>query len=138
MKVKLEKGAIKPTKAHENDAGYDLYAMNHAEILPRTHHSFDTGVHIEIPHGYVGIVSGRSGLNFRKQLVLGGVGIIDENYRGTIGVMLYNHGEWTQVVNEGDRIAQLVIVPYFSEAIDVVDELSDTDRGSGGFGSTGR
>lgn len=138
MRVKLDTNAIKPTKAHENDAGYDLYSRTQAEVLPRTNHSFDTGVHVEIPHGYVGLVCGRSGLNFNKHLVLGGIGIIDENYRGTIGVKLYNEGEWTQCVNPGDRIAQLVIVPCYSEGIDVVDELSDTDRGSGGFGSSGR
>ncbi len=138
MKVKLESGAYLPTKAHPTDAGYDLYARTSAEILPRSYATFDTGVCVEIPKGYVGLVCGRSGLNFKNQLVLGGVGVIDESYRGSIGVQIYNHGEWTKYINKGDRIAQLVIMPCFNKEVEEAEELGDTDRGTGGFGSSGR
>ena len=138
MKVKLEHGAYLPTKAHQTDAGYDLYARESKEILPRSFATFDTGVCVEIPHGYVGLVCGRSGLNFKSQLVLGGVGVVDEGYTGAVRVQIYNEGEWTRVINNGDRIGQLVVIPCLNEEVEEVEELDVTDRGNGGFGSTGR
>jgi len=138
MRVKLEDGAYEPTKAHPEDAGYDLYSREESTINPGASHRFDTGVSVEIPHGYVGIVCGRSGMNFNSSLTLDGVGVIDEGYTGTIGVKIYNHGDWTQFVQVGQRIAQLVIVPRFSGEVEIVDSLDKTERGDNGFGSSGK
>lgn len=139
MRIALDNGAFKPTKAHEADGGYDLYAPADATVYNVRGTIINTGVHIEIPAGYVGLIKSRSGLNIRQNIICEGV--IDSGYTGSIVVKLrlmtdLQH-EWVRI-NRGDRIAQLVIVPCFSDELEVVDELEDTDRGNNGFGSSGR
>lgn len=139
--------AIIPTRAHEDDAGYDLYATdspdksneNKVTIPPHQYARFKTGIAMEIPTGYVGLVFARSGLGIKKGLVPRNcVGVIDSNYRGEIEVSLYNSSRVNQTIDIGDRIAQIVIVPYLKYDINVVEELSETDRGEDGFGSSGK
>lgn len=139
MRIALDNGAFVPTKAHEADGGYDLYAPADATVYNVRGTIINTGVHVEIPKGYVGIIKSRSGLNIRQNIICEGV--IDSGYTGSIVVKLRLmtdlQNEWVRI-NRGDRIAQLVIVPCFSEALEIVDELDDTERGNNGFGSSGR
>lgn len=141
MKVKLEPGAIMPTRAHSTDAGLDLYAMEGKVIWPDCKvgdgQVFDTGVHLEIPHGYYGKVESKSGLNMNNGIVSCG-GVIDEGYTGSIKVKLYNLGTRGYAVRKGDKIAQLVIQPYAAPELELAEELEETERGDNGFGSTGR
>ena len=136
MKVKLDDGAFLPERKHTADAGLDLKAPKGTLIglMPNDMVCINTGVHIELPSGYVGLIKSRSGLN-RDGIQCEGV--IDENYRGAIGITLYNQGEDLLIISPGDRIAQLLVVPCMYVDLEVVDELSDTDRGEEGFGSTG-
>lgn len=134
----LDPNATAPARAHDGDAGFDLCANEHVLLEAGTHALIRTGVAIALPKGTVGLVSPRSGLAARNGVtVLNAPGIVDENYRGEVGVILINHGAEPFQVLPGMRIAQLVITPYLSPAVDVVDSLDDTDRGAGGFGSTG-
>jgi dUTP pyrophosphatase len=136
VKVVLEDGAIMPTRAHDTDAGYDLYARDYAIIDSGEAVFFDTGVHIEIPKGYVGFVKAKSGLNRHRGLTC--TGVIDSGYTGSIGVTLRNHnGGYNVAVSKGMKIAQLVILPIITPELEQVDSLEGSDRGSGGFGSTG-
>lgn len=129
MKIKLDPGAVLPTKGHEHDAGYDLYAMNDGIVRVEGGCSFDTGVHIALnPFS--------CGLNVKHNITAEGV--IDCGYRGSIVVKLLNHGDTDYRVNKGDRIAQLLVVPVLAPPLVVVDELDETERGFGGFGSTGK
>lgn len=137
MKVKLDEGAYMPERAHPTDAGLDLRTREAFVLWPGHHHTFDTGVHLAIPHGCFGHVESKSGLNVRASVVSCG-GIIDENYTGSIAVKLYNFGKHDHVFIAGDKIAQLIIQPYLAPEMDLVDELPETDRGDNGFGSTGR
>jgi dUTP pyrophosphatase len=144
-KVKLDEGTMLPTRAHDTDAGYDLYAREdfkvphakvfgyRAEIGCAVH---DTGVHIEIPKGYVGFLKSKSGLNVRYGLT--SEGVIDSGYTGSIVVKLYNHTSKPYKVKKGDKISQLVILPIATPQLKIVDSLEDTERGTGGFGSTGK
>lgn len=136
MKIKLDNGAKVPTRAHELDAGYDLYAR-YSECVPAGGSAlFDTGVHMEIPKGYVGFLKSKSGLNVKSGLL--GEGVIDAGYTGSIVVKLYNHGTVDQYFNPGNKIAQIVLLPIFTPDLEVVDELTETERGENGFGSTGK
>ncbi|MBR4079656.1 MAG: dUTP diphosphatase [Christensenellaceae bacterium] len=139
MRVMLDAGAFKPTRAHESDAGFDLYSPVDTVVRPYIGTVIDTGVHAEIPKGYCGLVKSRSGMNIHKDLICEGV--IDSGYTGSIVVKLRNavgesRGDWREI-HRGDRIAQLVIVPVFTPDIEVVRELAETERGENGFGSTG-
>ena len=134
MKIKLDDGAM-VSRAHPLDAGLDLYAREDRWIRPYDREFFDTGVHAEIPEGAVGFVKSRSGL-MKKGVTTDGT--IDTGYTGSIGVVLFNHSGSNIMVKAGERIAQLVIVPCLLPELEVVDELSPTDRGNNGFGSTGR
>ena len=148
MNVVLDKEAFMPTKAHEDDAGFDLYAPHDFVIKGNISSNFyiqkfslssaivDTGVHIAIPKGYVGMVKSKSGLNVKKGLVAEGV--IDCGYTGSIVVKLYNNSQYEYSFKRGDKIAQLVVMPISTEGLELVDKLDDTERGTGGFGSTGR
>lgn len=138
--------AILPTRAHEDDAGYDLYASPYGDfdigfsrpIFANSNETFHTGIAMEIPEGYVGLVFARSGMGIKRGLKPRNcVGVIDSNYRGEIMVCLHNDtSDWAEV-EIGERIAQIVIVPYYQYELNLVDELSDTDRGENGFGSSG-
>ena len=137
MKIKfvLDAGAKMPTRGHAADAGYDLYSREDAVIFQNSSGKFDTGVHIEIPEGYVGFLKSKSGLNVKSGCQ--SEGVIDSGYTGSVCVKLYNHGSQAVEIKKGQKISQLVILPIITPELELVDELEDTERGSGGFGSTG-
>lgn len=153
MKIKLDKGAKMPTRAHKLDAGYDLYTP-HAVVVDGCKidgHSYmgvvcgsacagcaiiDTGVHVQIPRGYVGFIKSKSGLNVNNGLT--GEGVIDAGYTGSIRVKLYNHTDKPYRFEAKEKIAQLVILPIITPKLELVDELEKTERGNDGFGSTGK
>lgn len=135
LKVVLDPGAIMPCRAHSTDAGLDLFAREQRLILPGYAECFDTGVHIEIPAGYVGMIKSKSGLNVKKGLT--SEGVIDAGYTGSVVVKLYNHGERIEKIEKGQKISQLVLLPIITPELEVVDALEETERGDGGFGSTG-
>jgi dUTP pyrophosphatase len=136
IKVVLEEGAIMPTRAHATDAGLDLYSREWAMVNACSDWFFDTGVRVEIPEGYMGAIMSKSGLN--KDFHMTCTGVIDAGYTGTIGVTLRNHSrDDHMVIRAGRKIAQLVIVPIETPELELVDSLEDTERGEGGFGSTG-
>ena len=139
--VKLNENAILPTYGSPGAAGADLYACleEPVAIAPGAAAWIPTGLAMEIPEGYAGLVYARSGLACKKGLAPANkVGVIDSDYRGPITVVLFNHGAETRTISHGERIAQMVITPVFTPPYEVVQTLSDTDRGQGGFGSTGR
>lgn len=139
MKVFLDNMAFAPERAHSTDAGYDLRAKDAGIVFEHWHKVFDTGVHIQLPPGTCGILVSKSGLNVNHHIT--STGLIDEGYTGSIKVKLYNHGDTPFVVNEGDKISQLIIVPVKYEPVELVDDiaaLGESERGSNGFGSTGR
>lgn len=136
MRVKLDEGAFIPERAHNTDAGYDLRSRCNALIMPDSSVVIDTGVHVQIPHGWCGLLVSKSGLNTKFDIT--STGLIDEGYTGSVRVKLYNHGFEPYMVNEGDKISQLVLLPYGAFEIELVNELDETERGSNGFGSTGR
>lgn len=136
MKIKLEPLAICPTRAHDTDAGLDLYATEDKTVPPYGSATFDTGVHVELPPFTAGFLKSKSGLNVKHDITSDGV--IDTGYTGSIMVKLYNHGPNPYTVKRGDKISQLVIVDIELLPLEIVDELGETERGDGGFGSTGR
>lgn len=144
MKVnvkKLDPNAIIPTYGTEFAAGADLYALTEGtvELTPNETKLIKTGIAMEIPKGYVGLVYARSGLACKRGLAPANkVGVIDADYRGEIMVALHNHSDRIASIENGERIAQMVIAPFITADYNEVEELSDTDRGSGGFGSTGK
>lgn len=135
-----------PIRAHEDDAGLDLLTPENVTVPGCTWDLYDeveigsatidTGVHVAIPKGYVGYIKSKSGLMCRSGLTADGT--IDSGYTGSIRVKLFNHTAKEYTFKKGDKIAQLVIHPIITPELELVDELEDTDRGSGGFGSTGR
>lgn len=136
MRIVLDQNAIAPTRAHATDAGLDLYARETKTIPARGYASFDTGVHVEIPEGCAGILVSKSGLNVKDNIT--STGLIDEGYTGGIVVKLYNNGFFDFKIERGMKISQLVIVPVRYEEVEIVDSLGETERGSRGFGSTGK
>lgn len=136
MKIKLDKGAYIPERAHKTDAGYDLRSRDTKVVRAGRYTVFDTGVHIQIPHGWCGLLVSKSGLNVNYNLT--STGLIDEAYTGSIRVKLYNHGPVDYAVREGDKITQLVLLPYGAFDTEIVEYLDDTERGNSGFGSTGK
>ncbi len=142
MKIKIKKlndKAVVPTYGTANAAGADLYACIDGEVTVKPHETkmINTGIALELPHDYAGFVFARSGLSLKKGLAPANkVGVIDCDYRGEVMVSLHNHSEVPQTVSYGDRIAQLVIMPYITAEFVEAAELSATDRGEGGFGST--
>lgn len=149
MKIMLDKGAYAPTRAFAHDAGLDLYTPVDVYV-PRSEKScsdmcrgidigsvtIDTGVHVEIPKGYVGYIKSKSGLMVKHGLTADGT--IDAGYVGSIRVKLFNHTSESYHFNAGEKIAQLVIHPILTPDLEQVDSLEDTDRGSNGFGSSGK
>ena len=137
---KLDEKAITPTYGTEYSAGADLYALSAAPITIGGGETvlIHTGISAEIPDGYAGFVFARSGLAMKRDLAPANkVGVVDSDYRGEYMVALHNHGKTAQTVERGERIAQLVIMPYVTAEFEECDALSDTERGSGGFGSSG-
>lgn len=142
IKIMLDDGAIMPTRAHKADAGLDLYSPHDWLLGARTsdatdYVTIDTGVHIQIPEGYVGFVKSKSGLMVKNNIVTDGT--IDSGYTGSIKVKLFNHSfSEPYNIKRGDKIAQLVILPIITPDLELVDMFEKTERGDGGFGSTGR
>ena len=142
MRVKkLRENAMVPTYGSVEAAGADLYACLDAEVTvePGKTVFVPTGIAMEVPKGYAGLVYARSGLSTKRGLAPANkVGVIDSDYRGEVMVALHNHGTQAQSVSHGERIAQLVVTPVLAPAFVLCDDLTDTDRGAGGFGSTGK
>ena len=137
---KLKDNAVVPTRGSKYAAGADLYsAENDLYIEDRQTVMIGTGIAMEIPEGYVGLVYARSGLACKEGLAPANkVGVIDSDYRGEIKVALYNQAGQKKLVKKGERIAQIVIAPFLAPEFTEVNELDETDRGEGGFGSTGK
>ena len=138
---KLSDKAVLPSYGSEFAAGADLYACIDGEIEIKPHTTFvvPTGIALELPLGYAGLIYARSGLATKKGLAPANkVGVVDCDYRGEVKVALHNHSEEVQKVEAGERIAQLVITPYLTAEFVECENLSQTIRGAGGFGSTGR
>ena len=137
---KLDPKATVPTYGSEFSAGADLYACaEEATLIPAGEtRMIHTGLAFEIPEGYVGLIYARSSLGTKRGLAPANkVGVIDADYRGEVMVSLHNHSSSDQAVEPGERIAQMVIAPFLKAEFSVADDLSDTVRGAGGFGSTG-
>ncbi len=137
---KLDENATTPTYGSEFAAGADLYACMGEAVAINPHETklIHTGIAMEIPTGFAGLVYARSGIASKRGLAPANkVGVIDSDYRGEIMVALHNHSESVQTIENGERIAQLVITPYITADFILSDELDDTNRGEGGFGSTG-
>jgi dUTP pyrophosphatase len=135
MKVMLDKHAILPRSAHHQDAGYDLFTPRRVVLPANGSVDIDTGVHIQIPHGKCLVVISKSGL-MREEIL--STGLVDEGYNGSIHVILFNHSGKMYTFERGEKISQFIITDYYKYDLEVVDELEETERGSNGFGSSGR
>ncbi len=136
MKIMLDKGAFMPVRGHKDDAGLDLRTPIAFGIDPGCSAKIDTGVHIDIAPGLVGMLKSKSGLNVKFGIT--SEGVIDAGYTGSIVAKLYNHGDSPVVFSAGDKITQLVLLPvYIPDELVVVDAFEQTERGNAGFGSTG-
>lgn len=136
LKIALDPDAKMPTRAHKNDAGLDLYAAENVRIWPHSWRAVETGVHVAIPEGYVGLLTSKSGLMRHSGLTCRGT--IDSGYTGTIQAIMFNHSDVFVELRKGDKVTQLVILPIVTPEPELVEKLEETERGAGGFGSTGR
>ena len=136
IKVALDDDARFPTKGFAADAGFDLYSREDAVIEPGKSWVFNTGVHMAIPEGICGLIVGKSGLNVVYDAQSSG--LIDSGYTGAIHIKLYNHGEKTLEIKKGQKISQIVLLPIIMPVLCLVKSLEATQRGDGGFGSTGK
>lgn len=137
---KLDDRAVIPSYGSEYAAGFDLYAVLDEDVTIKSGATYlvKTGLAMEVPMGYAGMIFARSGLATKKGLAPANkVGVVDSDYRGEVMVALHNHSTENRTISHGERIAQMIIMPFYKAEFLVVDELSDTNRGSGGFGSTG-
>lgn len=143
MKIKIKKlhpNAIIPTYANHGDAGLDLTAVSAIYNTEFDFCEYDTGLSVEIPEGYVGLIFNRSSISKKGQALCNAVGVIDSPYRGSIKLRFYTKSNSMayDVYNVGDKIGQLMIIPYPKVELEEVTELSSTERGEGGFGSSGK
>jgi dUTP pyrophosphatase len=136
MKVKLDAGAFMPQRAHEQDAGYDLMTPVCVTVPAGGFVTVDTGVHIELPPGKCAVVISKSGLYLKDKI--SSTGLIDEGFTGTIIIGLFNHDTADHTFTRGDKISQFFITDYYAEKLELVEKLSDTERGNAGYGSTGK
>ena len=136
MNIRLEPGAFVPIRMHPTDAGLDIRAMRDGIVRAGQSAIFHTGVHVQLPPDTAGLFVSKSGLMMKHDITA--TGLVDEGYDGEIMVKLFNHGSNDYNVKAGDKIGQLVIMPVFYEPIQVVDSIVGGERGSSGFGSTGR
>lgn len=142
MNVMLDNGAIMPKRAHDADAGYDLCTPFDVVVPPYTtmHGAgkclINTGVHMQIPKGYAGLLVSKSGLNVVHNLT--GTGLIDSGYTGSICVKLYNYSDREYRFQAGDKVIQIILIPVFTPELVRVESLEDTERGDAGFGSSGK
>lgn len=136
MNIYVEKGAYLPERAHKTDAGLDIKARENRLIKAHRGALLHTGLHVKLPHGTAGLLVSKSGLNVNHGIT--STGLIDEGYTGEIMVKLYNHSDTNYLVNAGEKISQLVIIPVLYEDINLCDSMDEnTERGAQGFGSTG-
>ena len=136
MNIILDNGAFKPEFAHKTDAGADLRSPIETVVPARGNVVIDTGVHVEIPEGYTIFLKSKSGLNVKHNLI--GEGVVDSGFTGSIRVKLYNLGDNDYQILRGDKIIQMVILPCVYCEFTEVEQFADSERGDGGFGSTGR
>lgn len=136
MKIMLEESAYKPSRAHDTDAGIDLRTPVAVTVPAHGSVVIDTKTHVELPQGCAGLLVSKSGLNVKHGLVT--TGLIDEGYTGAILVRLYNHSDEDYAFEPGDKVTQLVVFPVAYVPLEVVDSIDGGERGSDGFGSTGR
>jgi dUTP pyrophosphatase len=132
----LDEGARIPASAHKEDAGYDLFARETKVVPARGSARFDTGVHIQIPEGYAVFLKSKSGLNVKHGIISDG--LVDSGYTGSIVAKLYNLSDEPYIVKEGDKITQIVFQKIEKPTFEEVEEFEETERGNGGFGSSGR
>ena len=133
-----KKGALTPTRGSSEAAGHDLYSTAAYDIAPHSTVKIGTGINVAIPRGTFGAIFARSGIALKRGLRPANcVGVIDSDYRGEVIVALHNDTDEMMSVEEGERIAQLVVIPYVDVAFEKVESLDETERGAGGFGSTG-
>lgn len=138
LKIECNDVVLRPSRAHGGDAGLDLRASEACKVLPGLSTLVGTGIKVEIPHGFVGLVFSRSGMAKYGVTLANAVGVIDASYRGEIKVFLTNHSKINEFsVERGARIAQLVIVPCALPDLEFVEKVTESIRGEGGFGSTG-
>ena len=135
MKVKLDEGAYPLERAHPTDAGLDIRTPKDFWLRPGGSEVIHTGVHVQLPPGTAGLIVSKSGLNVKNDIT--STGLIDEGYTGEIVVKLYNHGTGHKILQKGDKISQLVVIPVIYEDVEIVDEIAGGPRGDAGFGSTG-
>ena len=133
--IKETEDAILPEYAHFSDAGADLYSNEEVDIQPNEVKIVSTGLKVEIPNGYEMQIRNRSGMTVKTPIIVQ-LGTVDSDYRGSLGVMMYNHGDMPYRVQKGDKIAQAVIMPTYHGNFLIADKLTETERGEGGFGST--
>lgn len=136
MKIILDNGAKMPTKAHRADAGFDLYSREAVIVPAKESATFDTGVHMQIPEGFVGFLKSKSGLNVKHGIT--SEGVIDSGYTGSIVVKLYNYSGKDYKVQIGDKISQIVLLPIAMIDLELVKDFENSERGNNGFGSSGR
>ena len=136
MNIIIDNGAFKPEFAHKTDAGADLRSPVEAVVPAHGSVVIDTGVHVEIPEGYTIFLKSKSGLNVKHNLI--GEGVVDSGFSGSIRVKLYNLGDTDYQILRGDKIIQMVILPCAYCEFTEVEQFADSERGDGGFGSTGR
>ena len=136
MKIMLDDGAKMPTKAHRADAGFDLYSRETVIVPAKESATFDTGVHIQIPEGFVGFLKSKSGLNVKHGIT--SEGVIDSGYTGSIVVKLYNHSGKDYKIQIGDKISQIVLLPILMTDLELVKDFENSERGNNGFGISGR
>lgn len=135
-KIVLDAGARLPERAHDTDAGFDLFSRESQIVPAKGAAIFDTGVHIAIPFGFVGFLKSKSGLNVKHGITSDGT--IDSGYTGSIAVKLYNHSDTDYIVEKGDKISQIVFQRFEAPLFEIVSSLEKTERGNGGFGSSGK
>jgi len=142
LQIYLDDGAYPPVRAHKTDAGLDIRSKDEQIVSAKDSAIFHTGVHVRLPRGTAGVLISKSGLNVNHDIT--STGLIDETYSGEIVIKLYNHGGYDYKVNAGDKISQLVILPVMTPEVDIVDRAKycelweETERGSDGFGSSGK
>lgn len=137
MKVQLLNDKCTPVKKHKTDAGWDLVAAESCHVSFNQPRRVSAGIKVAIPEGYVGLIAPRSGLGISGVNLANTIGFIDADYRGEVLVYIKNTNKISKTITEGERFAQMVVIPVNLEAIEIVDSLDETLRGEGGFGSTG-
>jgi dUTP pyrophosphatase len=136
MKFKVEEGGFPPVREHEEDAGVDLRTPIRMVLYPHSKTHIDLKVRVEIPKGYVGLLTSKSGL--MKYRGIKTTGTIDNGYSGTIGCTVFNHSDEIIFIEKGDKVTQLVVVPCLTGKVELVDEIHGGERGENGYGSTGK